>query len=75
MLIELYVHLCVPAVRHLSSQLLRHLLERPAPSLPHWRRQRPAIMVEAAEMAAPTSQPAGLCVSACESVCVFVCAE
>uniref|UniRef100_A0A7S3QW21 Bms1-type G domain-containing protein n=1 Tax=Dunaliella tertiolecta TaxID=3047 RepID=A0A7S3QW21_DUNTE len=38
------------------GQLLRHLIERPAPSLPHWRRQRPALMVEAAEIA-PHTQP------------------
>lgn len=34
---------------------IRHLAERPAPSLPHWRTQRPSLLVESAEWVPPPS--------------------
>lgn len=37
------------------AQLVRHLAERPTPALPHWRQQRPSLMVEHAEYAADPS--------------------
>lgn len=41
------------------AQLIRQLVERPAPVLPHWRQQRPALTVEAAEyLPAATGGPA-----------------
>ncbi len=39
------------------SQLVRHLAERPAPTLPLWRQHRPALLVEHAAFAAQPAAP------------------
>lgn len=51
------------------SQLVRHLVDRQAPPPPTWRRQRPALMIEAAEVTpdppeAATLHPEPNCVKA-----------